>query len=104
MIRTLTLAASLFAAVQASAFAAEATLEVDTDRLGDAAYVEALYAELETTATEVCKKELAGSALAFYLVRSCVSATIAENVEKIGAPLLTAYANGEPEPQQLASK
>lgn len=102
MIRTLAIAASVFAVAQATASAAEMVVEYDRTRLNDAAYVEELYAELESAAKSVCKKELAGSPIIVSTMRSCIETTLAESVEKIGAPLLTAYADGA-EIQQVAS-
>ncbi len=102
MIRTFALAASVFTLAQTAAFAADKVVEFDRARLDDAAYVEALYDELEAAAKSVCKKELAGSPIYFSVMKSCVETTLAESVEKIGAPLLTAYVEGA-ETRQVAS-
>ena len=103
MIRTIAFAASVFTILQSSAFAAGVQVEFDRARLNDPAYVEALYAELETAARSVCKKELAGSPLYLAQMKSCVEATLADSVEKVGAPMLTAYADGEELPVQVAA-
>ena len=102
MIRTLAFAASVFAVAQSSAFAAEQEVEFDRARLDDPAYVESLYAELKSAAKSVCKRDLAGAPIYFAQMKACVEATMADSIEKIGAPLLTAYANGE-EPVQVAA-
>ncbi|WP_428407535.1 UrcA family protein [Hyphococcus sp.] len=102
MIRTLALAASVFTIAQSSAFAADMVVEFDRARLDDAAYVESLYDELEAAAKSVCKQELAGSPIYFSVMKTCVETTLAESIEKIGAPLLTAFADGA-ETQQVAS-
>lgn len=103
MIRKMLFATAAFTLAQTAAFAADQVLEFDRDRLDDPAYVEALYAEIETAAAAVCKKELIGSPLYISMMRSCVSDTVAASVKKIDSTALTAYAEGEARPARLAS-
>lgn len=103
MIRTIALTASIFALAESPAIAADMQVQFDRDRLGDPAYVEALYAELETAAEAVCKEIVSTSPLYIYELKGCVEGTLASAVKEVGAPMLTAYAAGEPLPAQLAA-
>lgn len=103
MIRKMLFATAAFTLTQTAAFAADPVVQFDRARLDDPAYVEALYVELETAATSVCKKELIGSPLYLSKLRSCIEATMAESVKKIASPALTAYAEGEAGLTKLAS-
>ena len=103
MIRKMLFATAAFTLIQTTAFAADKVVEFDRDRLGDPAYVEALYAEIETAAAAVCKKELLGSPLYHSTMRSCIETTVADSVKKIDSEALTAYADGETAPERLAS-
>ena len=97
MIRTLFFATAALTIGAGAAIAAEKTVTLDRERLGDPAYVEALYAEIETTARAVCKTELRGSPLYHSGMDYCVARSIEDAVEQVDHPTLTAYAEGAPE-------
>ncbi len=103
MIRKMLFATAAFTLAQTAAFAADKVVEFDRDRLEDPAYVEALYAEIETAAVAVCKKELIGNPLYISMLRSCIEDTVTESVKKIDSATLTAYAEGGARPARLAS-
>lgn len=103
MIRKMLFATAAFTLTQTAAFAAEKVVEFDRDRLDDAAYVEALYAELEDAAKAVCRDALSGSGVDLGAYASCVEDTLADSVKEVASPMLTAYAEDAAEPAQLAS-
>ncbi len=103
MIRKMFFATAAFTLAQTAAFAGEKVVEFDRDRLNDAAYVEALYAELEDAAKAVCRDALSGAGIDLGAYSSCVEDTLADSVKQVASPMMTAYAGDEAAPAQLAS-
>jgi UrcA family protein len=97
MIRTMFFATAAILASSSIASAAGKAVDFDRAKLGDPAYIEALYAEIELAAVEVCKAELRGSPFYHSKVRNCVKVSMARAVAEIDAPMLTALADGAPE-------
>ena len=100
MIRTLAIAATVFVAVQAPAFAGDIVVEFDSARLEDPAYLEAVKSDISAAAAKVCKAEYAGSPLYASRLRNCVEQASADAEAQIAEKLMTAQA----EPTQIAAK
>lgn len=103
MIRTLFFATAALT-LSAGPALAEQVIELDRSRLDDPAYVEALYAEIETTARAVCKADLRGSPFYHTHMDYCIKRSIADAVEQVGHPMMTAYAEGAPEIGKVAAR
>ncbi|WP_425410742.1 UrcA family protein [Hyphococcus sp.] len=104
MIRTLFFATAAFSFSLGAASAAEKMLNVDRDRLADPVYIETLYAEIESAALEVCKKDLRGAP--FYRSRmvSCIKFTVKNAVKQVDDPAFTTFAEGASEIGRIASR
>jgi UrcA family protein len=107
MTRKLIFAAAAFAGAATFtvglAQAGEITVTVKRPALEDPAYVEALYDEVRSAAIKACREELQGSIIAFYAMNECVGETVESAIAEIGAPMLTAYANGEFDALEVAA-
>jgi UrcA family protein len=89
--------------VAGAAQAGETTVTVNRSALSDPAYIEALYKEIRSVASKVCRTELYGSVVAIYAMNECVKEAADTAIAEIDAPMLTAYGNGEPDALAVAS-
>lgn len=103
MIRTLFFATAAISGISTAALAGGKEVQFDRASLNEPAYVEALYAEIEQAAREVCKSELLGSPYYHSKVRSCIKASLARALADVDSPLLTAFAEGVEE-MELAAR
>jgi len=102
MIRKLSFAsAAIFC--MSPAFAGDEIVSFDHQKLGDPAYMQELNGKVRSAAKKACEKELKGTMLRHYALKTCIKDTMDDAKSAIEAKRLAALSDEAESGEKLAS-